>query len=66
MVCDQGINLFSLYDTAFLNRLAAEAILWEKQILRTLLCYRVSGKYTLNSHPRVMVGVLLLSQSTCP
>lgn len=47
-ICDKGINLFSLNDTAFLNRLVAEAILWEKKILGNY--YRVSWKYAPNSY----------------
>lgn len=65
VVCDKDINLFSLNDTAFLNRLAAEAILWGKE-KKLGNCYRVSWKYAPNPILRVTVGVLLLSQTTCP
>lgn len=64
VVCDKGMNLFSLNDTAFLNRLAAEAILWEKKNFRELLqrFLEICSKSIL----RVTTGVLLLSQTTCP
>lgn len=48
VVCDKGINLFSLNDIAFLNRLVAEAILWKKKILGN--CERISWKYAPNPY----------------
>lgn len=64
VVCDKSINLFSLNDTALLNRLVAEAILWEKKKFRELLqaFLEIHSKSIL----RVTVSVLLLSQTTCP
>lgn len=53
LLCDKGINLFGLNDTVFLTHLAAEAILWEKQVFRTAVlwtCLEIYSKSKLKGH----------------